>query len=117
MKGGDLKDERVKRNLGAGEGVHIAGNGMAGTLPVCAREHHQALHPHRRHPDTGHPVPGGGAAVGAGECGCLRAGGLDAVGDSGGGEHRAGVCAGGGSNLPQSADQAARQGRSAEKRI
>ena len=51
---------------------------------------------HRRHPDTGHPVPGGGAAVGAGECGCLRAGRLDAVGDSGGGEHRTGVCAGGG---------------------
>ena len=36
MKGGDLKDERVKRNLGAGEGVHIAGNGVAGALPVCA---------------------------------------------------------------------------------
>ena len=67
--------------------------------------------------DTGHPVPGGGAAVGAGECGCLRAGGLDAVGDSGGGERRAGVCAGGGCNLPQSAHQAAQPGRSAEKRI
>ena len=65
----------------------------------------------------GHPVPGGGAAVGAGECGCLRADGLDAVGDSGGGERRAGVCAGGCGNLPQSAHQAAQPGRSAEKRI
>ena len=75
-----------------------------GALPVCAGEHHQALHPYRRHPDTGHSVPGGGAVVGAGECGCLRAGRMDAVGDSGGGERRTGLCAGGGCHLPQSAD-------------
>lgn len=104
MKGGDLKDERVKRNLGAGEGVHIAGNGVAGALPVCAGEHHQAFHPHRRHPDTGHPVPGGGVVVGAGERSCLRADRLDAVGDSGGGERRTGLCNRCGSNLLKPVD-------------
>ena len=39
------------------------------------------------------------------------------VGDSGCGEHRAGLCAGGRGNLPQSAAQAAQQSRSAQKGI
>lgn len=47
----------------------------------------------------------------------LRADKLDAVDNSGSGQHRTGVCSGSGCGLPQSAYQAAQNLRQVEKRI